>query len=73
MRIRAGNGGRSIPRLGAIACMAAICAIIAHKGYVGISELARQLSGEEFWRALAKYLLRNVGGGGPPADGSPPG
>lgn len=40
--------------------------MILHKGYVDVSALAQQHSGEKFWLALARYFLRNIAGGGPP-------
>ena len=45
-----------------IACLVGLVAIIAHKGIVDVSALARQYSGEEFWTRLARYLLANLGG-----------
>lgn len=64
---------KTLAQVAAIACMAVLCATILHKGYGDLSELAQQHSGEAFWRALAQYLLRNIGAGGPPADGPAPG
>lgn len=39
-----------------------ICAVILHKAYVDVAALAGQHSGAGFWRALARYLLRNLAG-----------
>ncbi len=39
-----------------------IVGVILHKGYVDISVLAREHHGGDFWRALARYVLRNMGG-----------
>jgi hypothetical protein len=43
--------------------MILIVSMIAHGGYVDISALAHRHSGEQFWSALAQYLLRNLAGG----------
>ncbi len=45
-----------------IAGLLLIGAVILHKAYVDISALAREHGGAEFWRALARYVLRNMGG-----------
>jgi hypothetical protein len=47
----------------AIAGLAAIVGIVAHKGFVDISALASKHSGSEFWIALVRYLFKNVAGG----------
>jgi hypothetical protein len=48
-----------------VMCGAFILSMIVHKGYVDVSALAQQHSGERFWLALARYFLRNLAGGGP--------
>ena len=48
----------AIPALGSL-----ILSVIAHKFYVDISLLARQHSGEAFWWAFARYLIKNLAGG----------
>jgi hypothetical protein len=47
----------------AVFCAIAIWAVILHKGSADVSALAQKHSGGEFWIALAKYFLRNIGGG----------
>lgn len=47
----------------AVFCAIVIWAMILHKGSADISALAQKYSGGEFWVALAKYFLRNIGGG----------
>ena len=47
----------------AVFCAIVIWAMILHKGSADISALAQKHSGGEFWVALAKYYLRNIGGG----------
>jgi len=47
----------------AVFCAIVIWAMILHKGSAEVSALAQKHSGEEFWIALAKYFLRNLGGG----------
>jgi len=47
----------------AVFCAIVIWAMILHKGSADISALAQKHSGVEFWVALAKYYLRNIGGG----------
>lgn len=43
-----------------------ILSVIAHKFYVDISLLAQQHSGEKFWWALMRYLIKNLAGGASP-------
>lgn len=50
----------------AIAVIALILAIIAHKAHVDISALVDKHSGQEFWLALARYFIGNLAGGGRP-------
>jgi len=47
----------------AILCLVAYFAILAYKGSVDISALAKQYPGSEFWAALGRHLIRNLGGG----------
>jgi len=47
----------------AVFCAIVIWAMILHKGSAEVSALVQKHSGEEFWIALAKYFLRNLGGG----------
>ncbi len=47
----------------AIAGLALLLSMVAHKGWVDISALADQHSGSRFWLELARYFLRNLAGG----------
>jgi hypothetical protein len=53
---------KTVLQVFAIALGLSMLAAIFHKGYVDISGLAEQHSGEWFWRALARYLIANFGG-----------
>lgn len=62
------DGGRSrsvknVLQIFAVFCAICIWSIILHKGSANISALAQKHSGEEFWLALARYLLGNLAGG----------
>jgi hypothetical protein len=48
----------------ALAIALVLVAMIVHKGTVDISALAQKHSGGEFWMALVKYILGNLGAGG---------
>jgi hypothetical protein len=48
----------------AILLLAAIWAMILHKGYGDISIIADRYSGADFWRELARYFIGNLAGGG---------
>ena len=62
------EAAKTLFRMLAKCCMAAIILMIVHKGYVDISMLAEKHSDGEFWLELAKYFLRNLSGGGPPSS-----
>ena len=62
MDSRAGNAIRTLPQILAVLGLILIAATVAHKGFVDISALAAKHSGQEFWLALAKHILRNLGG-----------
>ena len=47
----------------AVLCIAAYFAMLAHKASADITLLASRYEGSEFWRALGRHLLRNLGGG----------
>jgi hypothetical protein len=47
----------------AVLCLAAYFALIVHKASFDISTLARQYPGSDFWVAMGRHLLRNLGGG----------
>ena len=53
-------------QVSAIALGCLILSVIAHKFYVDISLLAQQHSGEKFWWALMRYLIKNLAGGASP-------
>jgi hypothetical protein len=50
----------------AVAVLVVIYSMILHKGYTDISALAEKHSGEQFWKALGRYVIGNIGGGGNP-------
>ena len=63
------NAAGAVMQVVAIAVIALILSIIAHKAYVDISALVHKHSGQEFWVALARYFIGNLAGGGrPPGD-----
>ena len=45
----------------AILGLAGIVGMVLHKGYADVSALAREHP-DGFWRALARYLFRNLAG-----------
>lgn len=47
----------------AIVCLAAYFVLLLHKASADFSALAMQYPGKEFWAALGRHLLRNLGGG----------
>jgi hypothetical protein len=47
----------------AVLCLVAFFAMLFHKAALDISTLVRQFPGSEFWTALGRHLLRNLGGG----------
>ena len=59
----ASNAFQRLLQLIAIFLVIVFWSMILHKGSVDILALAQKHSGDEFWVALAKYLLRNIGGG----------
>lgn len=52
----------------AIACMALLLSMVAHKAYVDVSALAQRHSGKQFWVALVQYFIGNLAGGAKPAS-----
>jgi len=54
----------------AIAAGVLIYSMIIHKGYTDVSALAQKHSGAEFRRALLRYFIGNLAGGGKPAETS---
>jgi len=51
-------------RVFAAAGLILIQSMILHKGYTDVSALAEKHSGGQFWQALARYFLANMGGSG---------
>jgi hypothetical protein len=47
----------------AILLLVLMLSVILHKGFADVSALAQKHSGLEFWRALGRYLLANLGAG----------
>ena len=47
----------------AILMLAGIVLILLHKGYADMTQLARDHPGGGFWKALARYIFRNLAGG----------
>lgn len=62
------EAAKSLMQIFAIICAALLFSMIFHKAYVDVSALAELNSGAKFWLALARYFLRNLGGGGPPSE-----
>ncbi len=63
MDSNASNMDKTLLRILGILCMILIFSVILHKGSVDISALAKEYSGQEFWRALGRYLIGNLAGG----------
>jgi len=47
----------------AVLCLVVIFSMVLHKAFHDISRLAQLHSGGDFWVALGRQLLRNLGGG----------
>lgn len=47
----------------AILCLIAYFVLLAYKGTADFSALAQMYPGDEFWPALGRHLIRNLGGG----------
>ena len=54
---------KTVMQVLAILLLAAIIAVILHKAFVDLSALSQRYPGSDFWPALGRYLLRNLGGG----------
>lgn len=54
---------RTAMQVCAILCLVAYFGLLAYKGRVDISTLAEQYPGSDFWPALGRHLIRNLGGG----------
>jgi len=55
--------GKTAMQVFAILCLVAYFALLAYKGTVDFSALAQKYPGDEFWPALGRHLIRNLGGG----------
>ncbi len=60
---RASHAVKTALQVVAVLGMMLIAAMILHKGTADVSALAQKHSGIEFWKALARYVLRNLGAG----------
>ena len=60
------DAAKTLLQVSAIALGSLILSVIAHKFYVDISLIAQQHSGEKFWWAVARYLIKNLAGGASP-------
>lgn len=60
---RAEERFKTVLQVLAILLLALICAIVLHKAYADVSRLAGERSGADFWRALVRYLFKNMSGG----------
>jgi hypothetical protein len=47
----------------ALLCLAAYFSLLFHKAFLDLPTLARQYAGSDFWPALGRHFLRNLGGG----------
>ncbi len=63
MQNYAENAVKRLLQILAVLGMIVIWSMILHKGSADILALAQKHSADEFWVALAKYFLRNIGGG----------
>lgn len=63
MNTRADERFKTVLQVLAILLLVLICSVILHKAYADVSLLAGEHSGADFWRALARYLFKNLSGG----------
>jgi hypothetical protein len=56
-------------QVAAIALGVFVLSMVAHKAHADISLIAAKYSGGEFWLEVARYLIRNLAGGGKAPDG----
>jgi hypothetical protein len=54
---------RGILQALAILLLVLMLSVILYKGFADVSALAQKHSGPEFWRALGRYFLANLGAG----------
>lgn len=64
MQASASDSFKTFLQVVAVAIAAVFLSMVIHKGTVDISALAQKHSGGEFWTALVKYILGNLGAGG---------
>lgn len=53
---------KTLAQVLAILMLAGMVFMVLHKGHADMSALAREHPGDGFWRALARYVLRNLAG-----------
>jgi len=63
MQEYANNAVKKLLQIVAVSLAILIWSVILYKASVDISALAQKHPAGEFWVALAKYFLRNLGGG----------
>ncbi len=54
---------KTVTQVFAVLCLIAYFALLAYKGNADISALAQEYQGMDFWLALGRHLIRNLGGG----------
>ena len=59
---RAEERFKTVLQVLAILMLAGIVAMVVHKGYADMTALAAENTGGNFWKALARYFLRNLAG-----------
>lgn len=53
---------KTVLQVVAILMLAGIVLMVLHKGYADVGQLARDNPGGDFWKALARYVFRNLSG-----------
>ncbi len=53
---------KTLLQIVAILALAGLVAMVLHKAFADVSVVWQQHSGTEFWKALGRYLLRNLAG-----------
>jgi hypothetical protein len=53
---------KTLLQIVAIVVLIGLVAMVLHKGFADVSVLWQQHSGDGFWKALGRYLLRNLAG-----------
>lgn len=62
MSRRADEIFKTVLQVLAIAMLAGIVLMVLHKGHADMGQLARDHPGDDFWKALARYVFRNLAG-----------